>query len=72
MLSKITPEYLAGLIDGDGCFQLQINTRICNGRPNLRLNPRVTINLKYRNYEDAGRNTEHYKTFIDQVYTNGG
>lgn len=52
MLKHITPSYLAGLIDGDGSFQLQINTRETNrGVKNIRINPRVVVAFKYRDKE---------------------
>jgi len=46
--SKQYYAWLAGLIDGDGCFSIQINKRQHrhNGRWSIRFNPQVCIGLK--------------------------
>lgn len=38
--------WLAGFLDGDGCFSIQISKRQRNGRWNIRFNPAITIGLK--------------------------
>jgi hypothetical protein len=40
-------EYLAGLIDGEGSFSIQIEIRYYTKTPNLRINPRLVMSLKY-------------------------
>jgi hypothetical protein len=47
MTEKINPSFLAGYIDCDGGFQLQVNIRkSTSGRKNIRLNPRISISFK--------------------------
>ena len=41
---NITRQYIAGLIDGDGSFQLQIRFR---GQKGFQINPRVLIGFKH-------------------------
>lgn len=38
--------WLAGLIDGDGCFSIQVSRRQTNGRWSIRFYPQVCIGLK--------------------------
>ncbi len=51
---KISPYYLAGLIDGDGSFQLQINVRKSKNSEirSIRLNPRVAIGFRHGQEEE--------------------
>ena len=46
---KISNSYIAGLIDGDGSFQLQIDIR---KNDSFRINPRVMIGMKHLDKED--------------------
>jgi len=51
-MKNITPFYLAGVIDGEGTFTLQINLRkSSSGKENIRINPRVGIGLRYKEKE---------------------
>ena len=42
-MTNITQQYIAGLLDGDGSFQLQIKFR---GQKGFQINPRVLIGFK--------------------------
>lgn len=40
--------YMAGLFDGEGSFTAQVDSRFTpSGRPNVRVNPRMSMGLKY-------------------------
>lgn len=41
--------YLAGLMDGEGTFSIQINIREYKGRENVLVIPRMSMSLKYGN-----------------------
>jgi hypothetical protein len=49
----ITVEYIAGIVDGEGSFSLQISPRKWkDGRKGIGLNPRVQIGFKHDTYEE--------------------
>lgn len=39
--------YLAGLMDGEGTFSIQVNRRFYKGTPSVHFTPRMTMTLKY-------------------------
>jgi len=50
----MTDEYIAGIVDGEGSFTLQISERKWkDGRTGIGLNPRVQIGFKYNTNEEV-------------------
>ncbi len=46
---RIELSYLAALMDGEGSWSIQVDSREYKGRPSIRFNPAMTMTLKYHN-----------------------
>ena len=57
--------YLAGLIDGEGSFSIQVDIQYHKKRPNVRINPRITMTIR-----DGNKVLDELKqTFGGQIYS---
>ena len=57
--------YLAGLIDGEGSFSIQVDIKYYKQKPSVRINPRITMTIR-----DGNEVLDELKqTFGGQIYS---